>query len=181
MNTSTDVTLPSNLEPEFPECCVVCEEQTHIRASILVDTQNALLSYLLPILFFFGWKRISFPLCPICRGRFFLQRRMRTAVSWTIVIVAVALALPYFEGWGRGTTKLAMLGVALAAILPPVFFEVFFPRWFDVTARKDTTDFEFLSSSYATKFYGANLRRYPSAKIKFDGQELTRIKGVSDE
>jgi len=68
----------------------------------------------------------------------------------------------------RSVTKLAILAIAIAAIVPHVIFEVFFPRWFDVTASKRTTSYEFKSEDYATDFYVLNREAYPDEEIRVD-------------
>ncbi|MCA8955330.1 MAG: hypothetical protein KDC87_04610 [Planctomycetes bacterium] len=56
----------------------------------------------------------------------------------------------------RGTRKLAFLGYALIGVGPTILLDVFAPRAFDITARKDTVDYEFRSESYAEEFADNN-------------------------
>jgi len=170
MPLSTDITLPAEVQPVFPDRCVVCDCETIKRSKIAVDTQNGLLSFFVPIMSLFEWKKIEFPVCEDCSGKFFRQRWFRTLVCWTIIGIVVFVTLPYFQGLNRSITKLAILAIALAAIIPHMIFEVFFPRWFDVTASKQTTQYEFKSEDYATDFYALNRVAYPEIEIRVDDE-----------
>ena len=170
MPLSTDITLPAEVEPVFPDRCVVCDCESRKRAKIAVDTQNVLLSFFVPILSMFGWKKIEFPVCEACNGEFFRQRWIRSIICWSIICVVVFVTLPYFKGMNHLFAKLSVIASGLAAIIPHIVFEVFFPRWFDVTASKHETKYEFRSEDYATDFYVLNQEAYPGVEIKIDDE-----------
>ncbi len=172
MSFSTDITLPAHLEPVFPDSCVVCQQNTRDRGKIMADTNSFWSSFFIPLVALFGWKRIEFPLCRGCRTRFYRQRWVRSAVCWAVLIVVVFVAMPYFQGWNRLVTKLAVLAIAIAALAPQILFMVFFPPWFDVTASKKTTAYEFKSEDYAEEFFLLNRDAYPSAEIRVDGERV---------
>ena len=141
MTLSTDITLPANIQPVFPSRCVVCGEESSDTAKISADAQGFIVSFFVPLMSLLGRKKIEFPICPECKPRFFRQRWIRSLICWSIIIVVVFVALPYFQGWNRSVTKLAVLGIGIAAVVPQLIFEVFFPRWFDITASKETVDY----------------------------------------
>ncbi|MCA8969702.1 MAG: hypothetical protein KDC95_07960 [Planctomycetes bacterium] len=76
------------------------------------------------------------------------------------MIALVAIAIGYFwndfRDYSRAQRKFAILGVVLAFLAPWIVFEVFWPRYFDITASKDTIDYEFASPDYANAFAVAN-------------------------
>jgi hypothetical protein len=172
MPLSTDITLPAEIEPIYPDRCVVCDGETTNRIRISVGTQSPLLSFLVPIMSLFGWKKIAFPTCKNCTGKFYRQRWIRTAICWTIIAVVVYFCMPYFKGVDRTATKLALIAIALAAIVPNIIFELCFPRWFDVTESKHTTCYEFRSEDYATDFYALNRDAYPEIEIRIDDEPV---------
>lgn len=172
MALSTDISVPTDLVPVFPGRCVACEELTSATSKIAVDTNNFLTSFFLPIMILFGRKKIEFPLCADCKLRFFIQRWTREFISLLIIIVAVLIALPYFKQWNRQLSRYIVIGIGFLALIPFFVFDTFFPRWFDVTANKENTDYEFSSADYALDFYLLNRNEYPNAKIKFDGEVI---------
>ena len=170
MRNYTEVTLPTKLKPVFPPRCVVCEEATDELAKITVDTSNVLSSFLLPILFLFGWKRIEFPVCRYCRTTFFLQRWGRQAILILIASVTIYFVMPMVNGWNRQLAKLILVAIAVAVLIPYFLVEQYFPNSFNVTAYKKYTEFEFLSSDYAIEFFTLNKLEYPDAEIKFEDE-----------
>lgn len=167
MSESTDITLPSRIKPAFPEWCIVCHGSPDSATKITQNSQHWLASFLMPILYLFGWSRTEIPICRACKPRFYLQRWGRAAICWAILFTVVAFAWPYFDGWGRLTKKLAIAGLAMLALVPYAAFEVFWPRTFDTTADGDTVTYQFASQAYARLFYLRNRENVLRSDIEF--------------
>ena len=168
MALSTDVTIPSDIKAVFPEKCVVCSESTHDTSKITVDTSNFLLSFFLPLLTLFGWKRIEFPLCVDCKLKFFIQRWTREFLIWLTIIVVIFIGWPYLKEWNRHVAKWILLGLGILVLVPYFVYEAFFPRWFDATAGPKKTSYEFKSSDYAYEFYMLNDELHEHAEIEIE-------------
>ncbi|MEM6328928.1 MAG: hypothetical protein AAF790_01635 [Planctomycetota bacterium] len=158
MAYSSEVTLPADVEPCFPDGCVVCESDADSTATIRQHSANGWLTYFTPILIFFSWKKTHFPICRGCKLRFFVQRRVRQFGTIVLLAAVVFVAMPYFKDWDRTTAKLAVLGIACLALVPNVAIEVWWPRFFEVTASGKRKTYEFASPSYAAQFAVLNSR-----------------------
>ncbi len=166
MATSTDITLPTNTTPVFPDGCVVCLDRADSTAKITQHSQNPLAVFFLPFLFLFGWKRVEFPVCRKCKPRFFAQRWGRSIICWTLIFIAISFIAPHFRTWDPTLRKVAIAGLCLLVMLPYFTFEVFFPRSFDTTAYAKTTTYEFKSQELGLQFYSLNKQKHPYSKIE---------------
>lgn len=168
MASSTDVNVPRLIKPEFPDCCVVCEEKPDSTAKIIQNSVNPLAAFLMPIMLVFGWSRVEFPICYGCKSRFYFQRWGRSAICWAIMIIAVPLVMPYFAQWDRMTRRLAVGGIVILIMIPWIMFEIFFPRSFDTTAGSSKVSYEFRSRALGMKFFLRNIDKHPNAKITIE-------------
>lgn len=156
MPLSTDIRLPKSVKPVFPPRCVYSgDANPDSEVVVLANSQNALFSFLAPILLLFGWRRVRAPIARRYRGRFYLQSVGRDLLTVALVILAVFVFMP-MVGSGTPFRKLKVAGLVLAALSPWILFEVFFPRRFDVTARGEWIDYEFSSVEYADEFAALN-------------------------
>lgn len=156
MSFSTDVTLPKNYTPKFPDRCIVCGCRPDSTTKIAHSSQNPVLVFLIPFLGAFGWSRLEVPIFRKCKPRFRLQRWGRQLVGLSLTILAVWIIMPHFKGWSHLTRKLVVGALCLLAISPYVIAEVYWPRFFETTAREDSVDYEFASSDYAAEFHLLN-------------------------
>ncbi len=156
MAWSTDIKLPKDVTPEFPDDCVVCQEPADSTAKITQSSQNWLLSYFVPLFYFLGWSRVEFPICAACTSRFFIQRWGRSLAYWVVIIAIVATLWPYFDDWGRQARRLAIFASGIALLMPLVIFEVIWPPYFDTTVGNNSVDYEFASEEYALQFFILN-------------------------
>lgn len=165
MATSTDISMPREAVPVFPDSCVVCLGKADSTARIAQHSQNPLGMFFVPFLLLFGWSRVECPVCSGCKLRFYAERWGRTAVCWTIVGLSVYWIMPYFKTWDPTMRKIVVAAICLLIALPYFSYEVFFPRSFDTTANATTTTYEFRSQELGLRFFALNKQRYPHAKI----------------
>ena len=156
MPLSTEIRLPKSVKPVFPQRCVFSgDANPDSEVVVIANSQNALFSFLAPILLLFGWRRVRAPIARRYRARFYLQSFGRDLLMIAFVIVAVFVVMPMVGG-GTAFRKVKVAGLVLAALSPWILFEVFFPRRFDVTARGEWIDYEFSSAEYADEFAALN-------------------------
>ena len=48
--------------------------------------------------------------------------------------------------------KWVLLGIGLGCLMPQIFYEIFFPHPFSITAQKDSVDYEFRDPVMAAEF-----------------------------
>jgi hypothetical protein len=75
-----------------------------------------------------------------------------------IVFFLVFSIMPHLDR-NSSFVKLKLLGLVLLATLPWITFEVFVPRKFNVTAKRDTIEYEFADHSYGLGFIELNKDR----------------------
>lgn len=166
MAMSTDVTLPRNYAPQWPEKCLVCHCEPDATTKIVSRSQNSLASFFLPVLFLFGWSRIEIPVCQSCKFRFYSQRWYREALCWIFVITAVWLIMPHFQNLSRLYRRIVVGVLVVVAISPYLILEVIWPRILDTMAGESEICYEFASEDYAAEF--RNLNRHAIISSDFD-------------
>lgn len=165
MFLSTDVSLPNDLQPEFPDCCVICSCKPDSRAELYVHSRSSFLVLLLPVLMLSGWSRIEVPVCKRCRNRFFLQRWGRSLAAWAIIAAAIWGVSLFVPQWDATVRKLVIFGAGMIVALQYVLLEGLLPRKFDISASSTKTTYELKSSSAAFEFYLVNRNNHPDAEI----------------
>src|SRR5688572_17079934 len=99
MPQSTDIRLPRNVAPVFPNCCVYSGgANPDAEIVVVANSQSAFLSFLSPILLLSGWRRVRAPILKRYRGRFYFQSFGRDVVMIAVVFVAVFVFMPMFSG-----------------------------------------------------------------------------------
>ena len=98
-------------------------------------------STLMPLLALFGWARYRAPACGPCARTFRLQRWGRLA----LMVLLFVIAMPFIKEFTADiepklVRKLAVAGLALAAMIPLGIFEVLRPRYVDTSPRGDVVD-----------------------------------------
>jgi hypothetical protein len=156
MQLSTEVTLPKNYAPKFPAKCIVCHGTPDSTVKIAHNSQNALLTFLIPILWMFGWSRVEIPICKECKPRYRLQRWTRELICWAIIIGGFIFIAPHFKDWPRLTRNIVVLALVFCGVAIWALAEVIWLRIFDTTARSDSIDYEFASPHYAAEFHELN-------------------------
>lgn len=157
MKPSTDVTLPRDYRPVFPDKCIVCHNSPDSTIGIARNAQNPFVVFFVPILMLFGWSRVEIPICKRCKFRFRLQRWGRELTGWLLMLVACSFIWPYFRTWPSLTRKIVVAALVIVVVSPHFLIEVFWPRIFDTTADSDSIDYEFASEEYADEFAVLNI------------------------
>lgn len=166
MSLSTEVTLPKNHPPKFPNKCIVCHCAPDSTVKIAHNSQNPILTFFLPIIWLFGWSRIEIPICRKCKPRYRIQRWGREIACVVLIIIAIWCIMPLLKDWPRLTRKIVGGVLVLLAISPYIFAEVFWPRIFETTARKDSVDYEFASADYAAEFHALNAEHVIKSEVE---------------
>ncbi|MBL8753429.1 MAG: hypothetical protein JNK15_09025 [Planctomycetes bacterium] len=159
MPFSTDVRLPRDVEPVFPDACCACGAAAPGNTVAIKGRRVRWSELFWPWLWFFG-KRIvvAVPVCAACQPRLRSSRRWQTVILLASVAVAIPILFPLAKSFGFGwrTTKAIGAVLTLVAVLPVVLWQMLHPPVFDITVGKDHVDYEFASSDYALRFRAAN-------------------------
>jgi hypothetical protein len=164
MPMSTDVTLPCDVAPVFPDCCCVCAAPRPGSSLEVKGRRSSAFEILMPWLWFFGPRvRFTVPVCAGCRPQALSSRRWRTLIFIGWLAVAIPVVMPWIKSFGlpRGLAKPLGVLAVLATTAPLVAWWTLRPPAIDLTVHKGTVDFEFASRDYALRFLAAN----PGAKI----------------
>ena len=155
MPLSTDVSLPREHVARYPERCVRCgmdNEGNYLR--IWTHT----LGWWTYLFWAFGKGFTTSP--PVCRDCVWRVRLQRNGGFILIIINAVAVM---FFIWPRlneiviaELRKWVAMGLILLCSTPYFLWEVIFPPPIDITAYKDSVDYEFADARYAEDFADLN-------------------------
>ncbi len=153
MPLSTDIRLPKDRKPIFPDRCVACgmpgpDDRFRVGTHAI------------------GWWTLAFwtfgrrfsvdvPACEACRRQMVRQRRIRRLVSGLFLVAGVGVAI-YVVGNPHGVKRWLAMGIALACLLPSLAWEMLSPRPIDLTAYSDSVDYEFRDEDYADEFLALN-------------------------
>ncbi len=158
---TTKIQTPKGLAPMFPNRCLYSgHPNPDGEASLVVHSGSALLSFLLPFLYLFGWRRVRVPVAKQYRGRFYLQVFSREAVVWLLVFLAIVFLAPEAHR-PRILWKFETLVLAFAVVIPWAVWEALVPRRLSISASGDCLEFTFASREYADEFARLNA---PQAK-----------------
>jgi hypothetical protein len=140
MPLSTEVIVRKD-EVTFPKKCVVCggavnDENTRLRGNPVGF--HGVIPWI-----FGATKRLDVPAHPECGSR--LSRSLWIRNSALVVGVTVVLGVAVF----LGLTKWQAVGLALAAIGVPIFWQVIRPPPFEFTHRSGQFKLMFLDPAYA--------------------------------
>jgi hypothetical protein len=168
MPLSTDINLPKNHVPRFPDECVLCRCASPDSSVRMVTGSIGWWSWLL---WTFGKPHIlQAPACRRCKWLIHLQRFFSLFVMLFFVWIAFWVIWPHFEDHvSKGLRKFAMMGLGVLCVAPQVIFEMFHPRQFDITAFADSVDYEFRDLGAAIEFANAN---HDAEWINIDGVEF---------
>ncbi len=164
MPLSTDVCLPRDATPVFPDFCCACDAP---RPGSSFDVKGRRVHWTelwMPWLWFFGQRvTVTVPVCAGCRPQAVAGRRWRTVVMLVWLCIVAAIALPYLDTLGltRGMKRFVSGLALLVGAAPVIVWWVVRPPVFDLTVGKATIDYEFASRGYAVRF----LARNPGARL----------------
>lgn len=157
MPLSTDIPLPRDTDPHFPNECVRCGVARPNSVYRVRATRAGLVGLLMPWqiwLFWLNWgvRVVEAPACADCASRLKSSYWRREAFEWFLII---ALAVPVI--WLITSHNVPFRKpVAYAAIivlgLPWFVWRALHPPAFHATTMGDKIDYEFLDSELADKF-----------------------------
>ena len=154
MPLSTDVNLPRDVKPRWPDRCVCCGRAG---PGGTVRVWTASIGWWTVVLWQFrALYSVRVPACPPCGRRLRAARLARFVVTWALAIAGVAVAMWVLGSYQGAFRKPLGILIALVCLSPFLFWEVVFPPAFDVTCFRKTVDFEFRDPAYAAEFESMN-------------------------
>jgi len=150
MPLSTDVKLPRDVEPVWPDACVRCGGPNHGHTTKLCTRTIGWWTYLLWI--FGRMHSVRVPACERCAWRIQFGRVVAFLIIVAISVAGVALAMWLLSDDGGPAKRWLAMGVALLGIAPFVLWQVFFPPAIDITCYSETIEYEFRDGMYAMAF-----------------------------
>jgi hypothetical protein len=153
MPLATDVNLPKDHIPIFPDRCVCCGRERP-GGVFRIGTQAigwwTLLSH-------FGPRfTAEVPACGACRVRMRRQRWLRFLISAAFVVAGVSIAMSLLKWYHGPFKKWLAMGITLIFLTPLILWETLFPPPVDLTAYAETVDYEFRDAEYAADFAELN-------------------------
>lgn len=157
MKTSTNITLPKDQTPIFPDKCIVCHAKPTSTTKAFKSSTNAWLAFIFPPVQLFDWMSVKVPICRSCKFRFHFQDWGREVAFWVYLIIVFIWLIPNLDGWSQ-ITKLFIIGsIILIAIIPYMLLDHFWPRILSFESSEDAVTYEFASNIYASEFEKSNL------------------------
>lgn len=157
MVTSTDVNLPRAHPAVYPKRCVRCggDHQGH---NIRLWTHTI------------GWWTVVFwmfgqgfttrpPACRKCALPIRIHRIGGTVLGLMVAVLFMIFVWPQLDDFvARSLRKWVALGLVMVCFSPYLLWESIFPPAIDITAFKDSVDYEFRDEDFAHEF--AELNRH---------------------
>ena len=153
MGLSSDVNLPIDQVPVYPDRCVACPASSPTET--LEVTTHAI-----------GWPTLamrsgkkfsaSVPVSASCAPRLRRRQWLVSGLTWTFAIVGVALGFWLFGQYAGFARKWRIVLVALVSFAPMIAWQVIWAAPVELTAFKQTVDYEFGDSEYAEAFAQLN-------------------------
>ena len=156
MPLSTDVNLPRTHRAEYPERCVRCGDDPEGKTIRIWTHTIGWWTYLLWV---FGKGFTTHPpVCDACGLRFRAQRWGGFLAPILIALLVMVFIWPLLDrNLFLEFRKWIIMGVILLCSAPYFLWEVFFPPAIDITAFKDSVDYEFADEDYAHDFAMLNV------------------------
>jgi hypothetical protein len=154
MPLSTEIRMPKDRAPVFPDRCVRCGAE---RPGVTYRITTHSIGWWTWAFWAFGRRfRVEVPACEGCRRRMRRQRAVRVVVFYGLACAGLDAAGFLFAAYRGPIRKWLIMGVALVCAAPTFLWEIFDPRPFDVTAHAETVDYEFRDPDYAEEFLALN-------------------------
>ena len=110
---------------------------------------------------------VKVPTCRRCGWLLQARRGFGLLVTFAVIAVVYYWIWPFFKEFvPHGLRKWAMMGIAIACLIPLLVLEFFYAPPAQVTAYTDSVDYEFASYDYATDFAAMN---HDAAWTKLNG------------
>lgn len=154
MSLSTDVRLPRDTEPAWPDRCVCCGRPGPGGRVRVWTASIGGLTFLL-------WHpgslyRVAVPACPPCGRRLRARRLGKLVLTWTLCLAGFAAGLWLLGSYAGAMKKWLVALAAGVAVLPLLLWGMFFPPAFDLTCFQLTVTYEFRDPGYAAEFEALN-------------------------
>ena len=154
MPLSTDIKLPKDFKPIFPDRCVACGQDA---PGSVVRVSTYSIGWWSWLLWLPGRRfTADVPACQTCRRKILKQRWQRWALTWAFAALGVAAAVYALGTFRKPFYRTLAMGIGLACMAPYFFWETFFPPPIGLTAHSDSVDYEFLDEAYADDFLELN-------------------------
>ena len=157
MRDEWQVRIPKTIKPKFPAVCIGCCAPA--TTSYRIASEAVGWWSVLPGMFLYAiatGRVIHVPACAACVGPLRRQRRVRSLVEWTVVIIGVVIGMWLFRDWTGLARRIAVLGVALLVALPYIAWEVFFPAAIDIVVTDHAVTYTFANQEFADRFATEN-------------------------
>ncbi|MGB3970008.1 MAG: hypothetical protein WBO45_24955 [Planctomycetota bacterium] len=156
---STDVRLPKNVTPVFPDACCACGAPRPGDRVSVANRRFRWYELIWPWSWFLNKRvRVEVPVCAGCRPALLAGRRWRSWILAGVIVAVVSLAYPWAKSIGAGRTvaKVVVLAVCVVCLAPLMLWWALHPPPFDTTVGADHVDYEFASAEYARQFAACN-------------------------
>ena len=153
MPTSTDISLPGDSEPDWPDRCIACGTPAPGRSMTYISFFAGVRAMLGPI---GGFRTAHPPVCARCKPRLRLFQLTRWALTAAVIIAGIAFAAYVFGGRAKPPGRYTLIGGALVIVFPYLLVRHLFPPVFDLTPYSRRTVFEFRDRDYALDFQMKN-------------------------
>lgn len=157
---SHDVKMSRTTAARFPDRCVVCGQVQPAHRTRIRHVVARWWYFFVPIMHLlsqFDGHVVHVPACAGCGWRIGLQRWWRIAVLVCLAVLVVWFGTDLVALLPRPFRKWALMGLALAALLPWSIWEAMAPLPFAMTVTADEVTYEFRDRRYAGEFALLNL------------------------
>jgi len=155
MALSTEINLPREHHARYPAQCVRCGGD-HQGNTIRLWTHT--IGWWTAVFWVFGWGFTTRP--PACTKCALLIRAQRVGGLILTLVVAASFMVfvwPHVDGFvARSLRSWAAMGMILICLAPYFLWETFFPPAIDITAYKNSVDYEFKRRDFAHEFAELN-------------------------
>ncbi len=155
MALSTDVNLPRKHAARYPARCVRCGGENDGR-TIRLWTHT--IGWWTAIFWIFGWRFTTLaPACAKCSWRIRAQRIGGLLVTLAVAALFMTFIWPYLDDFVTPSLrKWVAMGLIIICLAPYFLWEIIYPPAIDITAFKDSVDYEFKDSAFAYEFAELN-------------------------
>lgn len=155
MALSTDVNLPRRHRARYPARCVRCGGN-HDGRTIRLWTHT--IGWWTALFWTFGLGFTTRPpACTKCSWRIRAQRVGGLLLTLVIASVFMIFLWPQVDDFvARSLRKWVALGLIIVCLSPYLLWEIIYPPAIDITAFKDSVDYEFRDADFAYEFAELN-------------------------
>ncbi|KAA5538019.1 hypothetical protein FYK55_27770 [Roseiconus nitratireducens] len=155
MAFSTDINLPRRHHARYPARCVRCGGD-HQGRKMRLWTHT--IGWWTAVFWIFGWGFTTrAPACKKCARLIRAQRVGGLLLTLLVAGMFMTFVWPHVDDFvAHALRKWVALGLILICLTPYIFWEIVFPPAIDITAYKNSVDYEFRDPEYAFEFADLN-------------------------